>query len=64
MKNVLSILMILMVSATTLISQNAVGDWEGKLKVQGMELTILFHIRNIINKWDLLPIIGLIGFFS
>lgn len=30
--------------ANTLNAQKGVGDWEGKLEVQGMKLTILFHI--------------------
>ena len=50
MKNLWSILIVMMM-ANSLNAQNGVGDWEGKLEVQGMKLTILFHITKDGDKY-------------
>ncbi len=50
MKNLL-VLLISMMMINTLNAQNGVGDWEGKLEVQGMKLTILFHITKDGDKY-------------
>jgi len=45
------VLLISMMMINTLNAQNGVGDWEGKLEVQGMQLTILFHITQDGDKY-------------
>jgi hypothetical protein len=46
-----SMILLFMGVLVQLGAQNVVGDWEGKLSYQGVELIVIFHVQNEDGKY-------------